>query len=247
MKAYAKINVFLKVVGTRGNYHEIASRFVLRRELFDEISFERASGFALECGAAQIADNIILKAKAALEQAGFARELAEFFGSHKIVLKKRIPIGAGLGGGSSDAAAFLRLANEELSLKISRERLIAIAQNIGADVAFFVSGLEAANVRGIGEIIEPFEDRLPAIEILTPAIFCSTGAVYNEFSASFMQNINAAQAQEMLRLSSEQLLAQYGSFQLNDLFAPCIKLYPQMSQYRDMFLSGSGSSVFFLK
>ena len=172
MKAYAKINVFLKVVGTRGGYHEIASRFVLRRELFDEISFERASGFALECGGAQIADNIILKAKAALEQAGFARELAEFFGLHKIVLKKHIPIGAGLGGGSSDAAAFLRLANEELSLKISRERLTKIAQNIGADVAFFVSGLEAANVRGIGEIIEPFEDLLPAIEILTPAIFC---------------------------------------------------------------------------
>ena len=247
MKAYAKINVFLKVVGTRGGYHEIASRFVLRRELFDEISFERASGFALECGAAKIADNIILKAKAALERAGFARELAEFFGLHKIVLKKRIPIGAGLGGGSSDAAAFLRLANEELSLKISRERLIAIAQNIGADVAFFVSGLEAANVRGIGEIIEPFEDCLPAIEILTPAIFCSTGAVYNEFRTSFMQNINAAQAQEMLRLSSEQLLTQYGGFQLNDLFAPCIKLYPQMDRYRDMFLSGSGSSVFFLK
>lgn len=247
MKAYAKINVFLKVVGTRGGYHEIASRFVLRRELFDEISFERASSFALECDAAQIADNIILKAKVVLEQAGFARELAEFFSSHKIVLKKHIPIGAGLGGGSSDAAAFLRLANEELSLKISRERLTEIAQNIGADVAFFVSGLEAANVRGIGEIIEPFEDRLPAIEILTPAIFCSTGAVYNEFRASFMQNINAAQAQEMLRLSSEQLLARYDGFRLNDLFAPCIKLYPQMSRYRDMFLSGSGSSVFFLK
>ena len=62
-----------------------------------------------------------------------------------------------------------------------------------------------------------------------------------------MQNINAAQAQEMLRLSSEQLLARYGGFQLNDLFVPCIKLYPQMSKYRDMFLSGSGSSVFFLK
>ena len=247
MKAYAKINVFLKVVGTRGGYHEIASRFVLRRELFDEISFERASGFALECGAAQIEDNIILKAKAALEQAGFARELTEFFGSHKIVLKKHIPIGAGLGGGSSDAAAFLRLANEELNLKISRERLTKIAQNIGADVAFFVSGFEAANVRGIGEIIEPFEDRLPAIEILTPAIFCSTGAVYNEFRANFMQNINAAQAQEMLRLGSEQLLARYDGPRLNDLFAPCIKLYPQMDRYRDMFLSGSGSSVFFLK
>lgn len=102
-------------------------------------------------------------------------------------------------------------------------------------------------MRGIGEIIEPFEDWLPAIEILTPAIFCSTGAVYNEFRASFMQNINAAQAQEMLRLSSEQLLSQYGGFTLNDLFAPCIKLYLQMSKYRDMFLSGSGSSVFFLK
>lgn len=87
MKAYAKINVFLKVVGTRGGYHEIASRFVLRRELFDEISFERASGFALECDAAQIADNIILRAKAALERAGFARELAEFSAHTRSCLK----------------------------------------------------------------------------------------------------------------------------------------------------------------
>ncbi|MCD8213856.1 MAG: 4-(cytidine 5'-diphospho)-2-C-methyl-D-erythritol kinase, partial [Campylobacter sp.] len=117
MKSYAKINIFLKIVGARGNYHEILSRFVLRREIYDEIYFEKSDGFAIECSNANIENNIILKAKKALENVGFKNEIDEFFGSHKVILNKNIPIGAGLGGGSSNAAAFLNLTNGELNLK----------------------------------------------------------------------------------------------------------------------------------
>ena len=99
MKSYAKINSFLKIVGTRSNYHEIVSRFVLRREIYDEIFFEKSSAFALECDNENIENNIVLKAKFELEKAGFKNELDEFFASHKIVIKKQIPLGAGLGGG----------------------------------------------------------------------------------------------------------------------------------------------------
>ena len=247
MKSYAKINSFLKIVGTRGNYHEIVSRFVLRREIYDEIFFEKAGGFALECDNENIENNIVLKAKFELEKAGFKNELDEFFASHKIVIKKQIPLGAGLGGGSSNAATFLKMANKELNLKLTRENLMKIGANIGADVAFFASDFETANVGGIGEIISNFEDEVPEIEILTPGVFCSTPAVYGEFRANFMDSIDVNLAAKMREMTTAQLLERYENHKLNDLFAPCFKIYPQMDKFKDFFLSGSGASVFFLK
>ena len=243
MKSYAKINSFLKIVGTRDNYHEIASRFVLRREIYDEIFFEKSSGFALECDN----ENIVLKAKFELEKAGFKNELDEFFASHKIVIKKQIPLGAGLGGGSSNAATFLKMANEELNLKLTRENLMKIGANIGADVAFFASDFEAANVSGIGEIISDFDDEVPEVKILTPGVFCSTPAVYGEFRANFMDSIDVNLAAKMREMTTAQLLERYENRKLNDLFTPCFKIYPQMDKFKDFFLSGSGASVFFLK
>ena len=247
MKSYAKINSFLKIVGTRGNYHEIVSRFVLRREIYDEIFFEKSSGFALECDNENIENNIVLKAKFELEKAGFKNELDEFFASHKIVIKKQIPLGAGLGGGSSNAATFLKMANEELNLKLTRENLMKIGANIGADVAFFASGFDAANISGIGEIISDFDDEVPEVEILTPNVFCSTPAVYGEFRANFMDTIDVNLAEKMREMTTVQLLERYENRKLNDLFAPCFKIYPQMDKFKDFFLSGSGASVFFLK
>ena len=247
MKSYAKINSFLKIVGTCGNYHEIVSRFVLRHEIYDEIFFEKADVFALECDNENIENNIVLKAKFELEKAGFKDELDEFFASHKIVIKKQIPLGAGLGGGSSNAATFLKMANEELNLKLTRENLMKIGANIGADVAFFASDFEAANVGGIGEIISEFNDEVPEVEILTPGVFCSTPAVYGEFRANFMDSIDVNLAAKMREMTTAQLLERYENRKLNDLFAPCFKIYPQMDKFRDFFLSGSGASVFFLK
>ena len=247
MKSYAKINSFLKIVGTRGNYHEIVSRFVLRREIYDEIFFEKAGGFALECDNENIENNIVLKAKFELEKAGFKDELNEFFASHKIVIKKQIPLGAGLGGGSSNAATFLKMANEELNLKLTRENLMKIGANIGADVAFFASDFNAANVGGIGEIISEFNDEVPEVKILTPGVFCSTPAVYGEFRANFMDSIDVNLAAKMREMTTVQLLERYENRKLNDLFAPCFKIYPQMDKFKDFFLSGSGASVFFLK
>ncbi|WP_315509672.1 4-(cytidine 5'-diphospho)-2-C-methyl-D-erythritol kinase [Campylobacter showae] len=247
MKSYAKINSFLKIVGTRGNYHEIVSRFVLRREIYDEIFFEKAGGFALECDNENIENNIVLKAKFELEKAGFKNELDEFFASHKIVIKKQIPLGAGLGGGSSNAATFLKMANEELNLKLTRENLMKIGANIGADVAFFASDFNAANVGGIGEIISEFNDEVPEVKILTPGAFCSTPAVYGEFRANFMDSIDVNLAAKMREMTTVQLLERYENRKLNDLFAPCFKIYPQMDKFKDFFLSGSGASVFFLK
>ena len=247
MKSFAKINVFLKVVGTRGNYHEILSRFVLCEQLFDEIYFERSNSFAIECDNKEIKENIIQKAIDELKKAGFSNKLDEFFSSHKIIINKQIPIGAGLGGGSSNAATFLLMVNDELNLNIKRENLMQIASKIGADVTFFVSGYKAANVSGIGEIIEEFDDEVPNLNIFTPNVFCSTPMVYQEFRSNFLQYIDVNAAKKMQNLKSKELLEIYKNEELNDLFAPCFKLYPQMNEFRDKFLSGSGSSVFSVK
>ena len=247
MKSFAKINVFLKVVGTRGNYHEILSRFVLCEQLFDEIYFERSNSFTIECDNKEIKENIIQKAIDELKKAGFSNELDEFFSSHKIIINKQIPIGAGLGGGSSNAATFLLMVNDELNLNIKRENLMQIASKIGADVTFFVSGYKAANVSGIGEIIEEFDDEVPNLNIFTPNVFCSTPMVYQEFRSNFLQYIDVNAAKKMQNLKSKELLEIYKNEELNDLFAPCFKLYPQMNEFKDKFLSGSGSSVFSVK
>ena len=247
MKSFAKINVFLKVVGTRGNYHEILSRFVLCEQLFDEIYFERSNSFTIECDNKEIKENIIQKAIDELKKAGFSNELDEFFSSHKIIINKQIPIGAGLGGGSSNAATFLLMVNDELNLNIKRENLMQIASKIGADVTFFVSGYKAANVSGIGEIIKDFDDEVPNLNIFTPNVFCSTPMVYQEFRSNFLQYIDVNAAKKMQNLKSKELLEIYKNEGLNDLFAPCFKLYPQMNEFRDKFLSGSGSSVFSVK
>ncbi|MFC2747693.1 MAG: 4-(cytidine 5'-diphospho)-2-C-methyl-D-erythritol kinase [Campylobacter concisus] len=247
MKSFAKINIFLKIVGTRGSYHEILSRFILCEQLFDEIYFKKSDSFAIECNNSDIKDNIIQKAIDELKRASFSNELDEFFSSHKIIINKNIPIGAGLGGGSSNAATFLLMVNDELNLNIKRENLMQIASKIGADVAFFVSGYKAANVSGIGEIIEEFDDEVPGLNIFTPNVFCSTPAVYQEFRSNFLQYIDVNTAKKMQNLKSKELLEIYKNRELNDLFAPCFKLYPQMNEFKDKFLSGSGSSVFSVK
>ncbi|QPH99221.1 4-(cytidine 5'-diphospho)-2-C-methyl-D-erythritol kinase [Campylobacter concisus] len=247
MKSFAKINIFLKIVGTRGSYHEILSRFILCEQLFDEIYFKKSDSFAIECNNRDIKDNIIQKAVDELKRAGFSNELDEFFSSHKIIINKNIPIGAGLGGGSSNAATFLLMVNDELNLNIKHENLMQIASKIGADVAFFVSGYKAANVRGIGEIIEEFDDEVPDLNIFTPNVFCSTPAVYQDFRSNFLQYIDVNAAKKMQNLKSKELLEIYKNRELNDLFAPCFKLYPQMNEFKDKFLSGSGSSVFSVK
>ncbi|KEA45737.1 4-diphosphocytidyl-2C-methyl-D-erythritol kinase [Campylobacter mucosalis] len=243
MKSFAKLNIFLKIIGTRGDYHEIVSRFVLFKEFFDEIEFKRAENFAIDSNQ-NIENNIILKAKSELEKAGFKPELDEFFKSHKIVLKKNIPMGAGLGGGSSNAATFLLMINEELNLKLSREELCKIGAKVGSDVPFFLSGFESANVSGVGEKIVEFSDTIPNIDVFTPDIFCSTPLVYKEFRANFMQNIDLNLTDKIKSIPSTELLQSYKNSQLNDLYAPCFKIYKDMQKYSDKFLSGSGSSVF---
>ena len=249
MKSFAKINIFLKITGTRGNYHELNSRFVLIKNLFDEISFKSGNfeGFCIKTETEINGENIINKAYNELCKAGFSRELNEFFKNNCVILKKNIPLGGGLGGGSSNAATFLKMANKELNLKISKRNLMKIGAKIGADVSFFLSDEICANVSGIGEIIMPFDDEIPNFEILQKPVCCDTAKVYKEFRAHFFDTINLKFSAKLSRLKSSEILANFKNYMLNDLLAPAQKIYPNLKINNDEFLSGSGSSCFKVK
>ena len=246
MKAFAKINIFLKIVGKRENYHEIISRFVRYDELFDEIEFvpRKADGFVIEGMDIPIQKNIIYKAYRRLLEVSDSVKLKNFFTTHIVSVQKRIPQGAGLGGGSSDAATFLLMCNETIGLGLSKEQLLKIGATIGADVPFFLSGYKSANVFGIGERIEPFEDDIPAIELKLLDICCDTAKVYRHYRKHYyMPNIE--EAQKMAKTSSREILSSFQPLHTNDLFKSAIDLCPALGEYcKSWYLSGSGSSLF---
>ena len=153
LPAPAKINLFLHIVGIREDgYHLLESVFLLI-SLADSVSLtERAEGGLVRTG--DMADNpsdLCLRAARLLQEKTGCRKGAE------ISVTKRIPSGAGLGGGSSDAATTLIGLNRLWNLGVSREDLATWGTELGADVPFFIFG-KSAWVEGIGDIIRPLEN-----------------------------------------------------------------------------------------
>ncbi|MCL5256644.1 MAG: 4-(cytidine 5'-diphospho)-2-C-methyl-D-erythritol kinase [Chloroflexi bacterium] len=166
LRACAKLNLTLEVLGKRPDgYHEIAS-VMQQIDLCDELSLEQAPDLSLECDVPglQGGDNLVLRA------AGRLRDLSGWAHGARITLTKHIPLAAGLGGGSSDAATALLGLNRLWGMDLQKQQLAGIAAGIGSDVPFFLSGISAL-ARGRGEILTP----LPGIAstwfvLLKPAI-----------------------------------------------------------------------------
>ena len=247
-KAYAKVNVFLKIVGKRGDYHEILSRFVKVENLYDELEFkEKQSSEEFELKGkfgCSLKSNTIYKAYLSTCKVGFEKELKEFFAYKSLYVKKNIPSFAGLGGGSSDAAIFLQMINKEVGLGLSNKELADIGLEVGADVPFFIYDYNSANVSGIGEVVTEYEEVPLHVKITTPDIKCDTGSVYRAFRDNYMVDIELAQ--KMAKLSSKELLNSYDEITLNDLFGAALKVCPELENHRkkEWFFSGSGSSFF---
>lgn len=242
MKCYPKLNIFLKIIAKDENYHKILSRFVIFEEIYDEIEIIDKISDELILND-KIQNNIIKLAYKKLCDYGFYGELDEFFRIKQIKLTKNIPQGGGLGGGSSDAGNFLLLMNNELNLKISKPDLLKIAQEIGSDVSFFVSGFKSANVSGRGEIVEAFDDEIPKLKGIFSQIFCSTPKVFQEYRLNFY-NPDPNLAKKLSLMKSSEILNEFSNYELNDLARACEKLYPELNLQKDEFLSGSGSTKF---
>lgn len=251
-KSYAKVNIFLKITGKRGDYHEIASRFVKVKKLYDVVSFEKATcdTFTLEgdfgCKTEQ---NTIYKAYKKLKNLSPKVEI--FFKSHKVVVDKKIPEFAGLGGGSSNCATFMIMVNEICNLEMSKDELSKIALTIGADVPFFIYEYDSANVRGIGEIVEKFHEKPLVIETFTPNIECNTGLIFKIYRENYYKEISEEEVNDLLNTPSNIILKDLTISEANDLYLSALKIYHDLipSLYnlpQDTYFSGSGSSFFYI-
>jgi 4-diphosphocytidyl-2-C-methyl-D-erythritol kinase len=112
-------------------------------------------------------------------------------------------------------------------------------------VPFFVYNYASANVSGVGEVVEPFEEAPLMIETFTPDIACDTTKVYTTFRKTYLKDINITSALALKQQPSITLLNSKDALFLNDLFAPALSLYPELKNYHDKnFFSGSGSTFF---
>jgi len=256
-KAHAKVNIFLKITGRRNKYHEIVSRFVKITDLYDELSFVPKERVAAKENEFKIIgdfdcmmqQNTIYKAYVALKEATASEALENLMRNYAIVVEKKIPAFAGLGGGSSDAATYLKMCNEVLHLGLSLNELAKIGLQVGADVAFFIYGYESANVSGIGEVVEIFEEEPMAFDIYTPAIQISTPQVYKAYRENFYNPIDGFEAKSLKQKSSLEVLSELDAKEANDLFAPALQEYADLAQHykEGYYFSGSGSSFFKIK
>ena len=256
-KAYAKVNIFLKITGKRENYHEILSRFMRVDRLYDELSFVSKEESDAKVNAFKIIgdfsctteQNTIYKAYQALKKATNSEVLEKLMQTYAVKVEKHIPAFAGLGGGSSDAATYLKMCNEVLHLDLSLNELAGIGLEVGADVPFFIYGYESANVSGIGEVVEAVEEEALAFDVFTPKLEISTPRVYKAYRENFYNPIDGFEAQRLKALSSREILETMSATEANDLFEPALQEYKELkNHYRQgYFFSGSGSSFFRVK
>ena len=178
LPAYAKLNLFLEILGRRADgFHDIETVFQTI-DLHDDVTVELTArpGISLACDDATLpcdATNLAWRAAAAYQTANPA------IGGLAISLLKRIPAGAGLGGGSADAAAVLRACDRMAERPLGAERLEAIGATLGSDISFLVRG-GTAHATGRGEVLTRLPDA-PGLELtllMPEGAHCATPAVY---------------------------------------------------------------------
>jgi len=253
IKAYAKVNIFLKITGYKDGYHTLISRFMRVEDLYDTITFVpcKCDTFTIEgCDNVPLESNTIYKAYTALNEHTGDLDILNFFYQHKVVVTKRIPSQAGLGGGSSDAAAFMRLVKDVCNLLISTKDLANLGSTVGADLPFFIYNYPSANVSGFGEIVEPFEEEPLSLDLYTPDIGCDTAIVYKTFKEHLLNDISLCSFIGWDKLDSITLLELIADpIMLNDLYNAALIAYPELEKVakEGWFFSGSGSTFFKIK
>ena len=248
--AHAKINLALAVTGVRDDgYHTLRSVF-LRLTLHDRLEVEldpaaSADSLDIEGELEATPDNLVLRAAAALRAA-----IDPSLPPLRFRLHKRIPAAAGLGGGSSDAAAAIDLALAAWGVRLHPAERLGAALRVGADVPFFVAGHPASLVEGIGERITAMPAPHPAagIVLITPPERLSTAEVFAEYDrgprSGALERVDEVASLLQEGLDGLTLAATSAVLrEANDLWAPALRLLPRLAGARDLAGSLLGRAV----
>jgi 4-diphosphocytidyl-2-C-methyl-D-erythritol kinase len=252
-RSAAKINLFLKVTGKRTDgYHEISSLMQMV-DIFDTLTFNLDPSGKLSIkvsgmDAPSDGTNLVIRAAEALRKWGNVGLGAQ------IALDKRIPVSAGLGGGSGNAAVALKALASLWGIRPSREELETLALSIGADVPFFLNG-PCALVAGIGEKIKPANALKSApVLLVKPDFGVSTAEAYKNSKFDFAPFICDETMMEDVISGDPVRMAPH---MLNDLMAWAMDTYPKLAQLKErieganpapirVMMSGSGPTLFAL-
>jgi len=242
----AKVNLYLRVLRKRTDgYHDIAS-LMQRISLYDEMIFRPTNrGIVIRCPESSLPenqDNIVFRAaEAILAQAPHTS------GGIDITINKKIPVAAGLGGGSSNAATTLMTLNEIFGLHYTTEDLMKIGINLGADVPFFIFS-RTAWAFGIGEQLQAAENIPPfSLLLINPGFELSTKMIY--------RNLNLRLTNETIHYSIPRFytVRDLAKGLYNDLETVSIRMHPILADLKKelmacgasgALMSGSGPTVF---
>jgi 4-diphosphocytidyl-2-C-methyl-D-erythritol kinase len=248
----AKINLGLWVLGERSDgYHEIKT-FLHKITLFDGIEVEKSQNLEVYSTYGPSGEeNIVFRAIKKLEEYIRAPVGLKFF------IEKKIPIGGGLGGGSSDAACALKIARDLLKIDISDDELVKIGRWIGSDVPFFLQESPLALGEGRGDLIKPIKSSIKAkVIVVFPGYSISTSWAYGEIGRRRLFSGNVERTVEnMERAFISGDLDEISKLGRNDFEEVIFEKYPEILKIKETLLgkgakismlSGSGSSVFAL-
>ena len=252
--APAKVNLTLRILGRRADgYHDLESLVVFAR-LADEVTLTLDAAFGLDvdgptaAAAGDDADNLVLRAARELVGRTDGLRLGRF------ALTKRIPVAAGLGGGSSDAAAALRLIMRVNGIARDNARVMDAARATGADVPVCLDPRPRV-MRGIGDVLSAPRDlpELPAV-LVNPAVPVPTRDVFGKLGLAPGERRGVASEVDAGRLKERGALIDYLASQPNDLEAPAIALQPVIADVLRALarqegcllarMSGSGATCF---
>ncbi len=242
--APAKINLSLKVLGKREDGYHNVDILMAKLDLADELEFKRSNTTRLKCDAPGVPtdeSNLVLKA---------AREFEKAYGRSArqgICLRKHVPFGAGLGGGSADAATTLLALNEILGTNYTPEELQPMAAAIGSDVPFFLNPV-ISRCTGRGETVVPVPELAEwssPIVLIKPQFGVSTPSAYKGLNGAHrMKQVSyGAQNVDGIRLVNELERAVFTKFPVLGLW----KMWMLRQEgVRAALMSGSGSTLFAL-
>ncbi len=252
IKSFAKINISLDVVSKKSNgYHELDS-VMLPIELHDSIIIEPLYKSNDNFVTVDDFSNGLVHYNLATSAIESLAKKYGFTTKFRVYIHKNIPMQAGLGGGSSNAAFTLKAVNEMLKLNASEQELIELATPLGADIPFFIPCVPS-RCNGIGEELHPIEVKNNYhVLLVKPNIGCSTKEVFAIADSLPYKHVKVDDVIKALKEGDDDLLAASIG---NSLEEAAIKLVPEIQQikqtlfdrgFKIVLMSGSGSTVFAL-